>query len=652
MAKLSRALIQLVSVNDIKVIETLDKPKLSSSSSFVEDNLLGYYTIINTWLLIIKQVSEYGWKFVLTHLLKCGLIQTIREFDSAADEIVHGVVATEITFSIARTLMADIERSVPILGVPIDTGRELVTDPMAAALAIFRYPKRFSPIGADKLKETSIQGFLDTQKRLKLEQRRSHSRFIVPYVREALLNTLNWDKLCDELDNVNIDDIIFTPGVSFDTNSSLVSKLQSISREHVEYFYQPFGIPVVANQGVEEPRYDERGFAIHEVRLVVVPKNYKTGRVIAPENVYRQALARRYFVIADRYLPETVRLHDQSQNQRLAYEGSLDGKLSTLDLHAASDSITPTLLREIFPSRFVDIMGRILPNRFVLDGKSRLLHSAATMGNSMTFWLESVVFLSISVAAVNYYNRLAGECDDRISVYGDDIIVPTGAAPLVMEWLEALGFIVNHEKSFFSEDNRYRESCGEEYFKGTNVSSRYFPRFPIEGTLGGKVSGRQVRDGFTGTVVDTMSSLVDLQHKLFLWCVPAAMLVEEIIMDADRRMTSSTPDMENNDLYSYESYPVNVPAPSGEWVDGKLMKSSNPLYPREAHLGPITVYKEATKAPTEFDAMLVALYNYQQFLKFGPRYEDELSRLLNLSSPPTSIQEASGTPAVKWVLIK
>lgn len=650
MAKLDRALLQLVSVESIKKIESLDAPKLTSNvSKFMEDNLLGYYVLINSWMMMIKQVSEYGWKYVLTHLQTVGFITTIMEFDSAADDLVHG---RDVTFGLARTLMRDIENTVPVMGIPFDDERNIVRDPMAAALLLFRYGKRFSPIGADLLKESSIKGFVSTQRRMKLWQRHPAPRIIYDWVREEAASVVNWDRLCDELDTVRLDEIQFTPGVSFDTNSSLLSKLQSIRREKAEYFYLPFGIPVVASSGVEEPRYDRIGREIHSVRLVVVPKNYKTGRVIAPENVYRQALARRYFVISDRYLPDQVKLHDQTQNQRLAMQGSIDGSLATLDLSAASDSLTPTLLREILPDRFIRIMERVLPTHYVNGGKEYILHSAATMGNSMTFWLESVVFLSIASAAVKYYNFFTGSDDETISVYGDDIIVPTDAAITVMEWLSELGFLVNETKSYYSRENLYRESCGEEYYNGTNVSSVYFPRFPIQGKLGGPMSNRTIRDGFTGVQVDTMSALIDLQHKMHNTCIPASLLVCELVTAALPRMTYSTPDLGKADLWSYDDLPILVPAPAGEWIDGKLKKSGNPEYMRDGHMAPITVYEGEPSSMDQTDELLVSLYNYQNFLKFGPRYEDPLSELLGISSPPISFKEASTSPSVKWVLVK
>lgn len=661
MAKSIRANLQLVSVKDVEDIERLDAPKVSSNpSEFMKVNLLGYYTLINTWLLCIKQWSEHGWIFLLNHLKVRGLFETIKLFDEAAGQLING---EPVDFSIARTIYFDVQSKGSLSGIPTDIERNITVNPLSAMLFLCRYPKRFSPLKADKLRDASIDGFVETQRRLKALQRQPFPRYIVERVREEAYRFLEWESLTRELLDVSIEDIVFTPGVSFDTDANLVSKLQSIQKERVEYFPQPFGIPMVASQGVEEQQYwgEQRFYEKHTVRLIAVPKNYKTARVIAPENVYRQALARCYFNVADRYLPGEVKLHDQTQNQTYALSGSFDGKLATIDLHAASDSITPTLLWAILPGEFMLIMQRILPTHYENKGHVFQLHSAATMGNSMTFWLESVVFASISKAAVREYNLFSGANDACVSVYGDDIIVPTDAAQTVIEWLEKLGFIVNHDKSFFDPQRRYRESCGEEYFDGINVSSRYFPRFPLEGQLGGKLSARLHRDGFLGTRIDTMASLLDLQHKLFRLCVPASLLVSEIIREADPRMTSSTPDQGLQDLWSYEELAKEIPAPAAEFIDGKLKKIIIPSVvdsdgrvielTRKGHLTAVTTYPTLTNADPE-EQKLVDLYNYLQFLKFGPRYDDPLSELLGISSPPRTLAESRSSGEVKWVYVK
>jgi hypothetical protein len=604
--------------------------------------------------MMIEQWSKYGWTFVLDLMQRNGLFTVIREFTSASDQFIAGQY---IENGVARTLWFDVNQTLsnPI-SAPVDDARSFFVSPAAAFLLLMRYPKRFSPLEADRIKQESLQAFVDTQKRLKAWQRTPISNYdVIGRVRDEISHLLKWDSLVEELSNVQLSDIIFTSGVSFDTKAPLVSKLQSLAKERVEYFPQPFGIPMVANRGeAEGERWGKTdAFEKHTVRLIAVPKNYKTARVIAPENVYRQALARRYFVIADRYLPSLIKLHDQTQNQTYAYEGSLDGSLATLDLSAASDSLTPTLLWEVFPSSFMRIMEGVLPTHYVLNNHTFQLQSAATMGNSMTFWLESVVFAGICLAGVKYYNTFTGGGEgDIVSVYGDDIVVPTAAAQTVIEFLEHLGFIVNHDKSFFDAKERYRESCGEEYLEGICVSSRYFPRFPIEGELGGKLSTKTHTDGFTGATVDTLASLIDLQHKMFKICVPASVLLKEIIVEANPQITMSTPDEGFSDVWSYESRPVVWRAPGAkqlqlpdECPEGvERLTAADVL--RYGHSCPVTVYD---RADDRTDEVLLDLYKYQQFLKYGPRYDDDLLKQLGVSSVPLTFDEASTSPKVKWI---
>lgn len=661
MAKSVRANLELASEKDVIAICKKDAPEVSSKpNDYVKANLLSAYVLINTWLLMIQQWSQYGWTFVLAYMKHYGLRQTIREFDTAAAQFIRG---ERMDYSCARTIWNDIQKNPVIAGVPGIEGRNVHSVSMSAALLLFRYGKRFSPLQADKLRAASLQNFVNMQKTLKEWQRRPTDGYVAPLIRESISSLLNWNDLCDELDAVDLTDIVFTPGVSFDTRADLVSKLRFVAKARVEYFPQPFGIPLVANKGEEEMTYWGKysDYEYHTVRISAVPKNYKTARIIAPEDVVRQATARRYFQIMDRYTPSLIQLHDQSRNQEYAKWGSISGELATIDLSAASDSITWTLLCDVFPRRFLDIISRVLPNHYLYDGRVRRLESAATMGNSITFWLESVLFAGIAHAGTHFAEHFGAfadvpvsSIDAAISVYGDDIIIPTRGAITVIEWLEKCGFTVNADKSFFDSNSEkyYRESCGEEYYDGICVSSVYFPRFPLEGELGGQFSSKYHRDGFTGTRVNTMTSMIDLQHKMFGLCVPASILVAELVKEADPKMTSSTPDEDCQDLWSYESLPVVVPAPAGQWIDGKLRKLVVEGQVREAHSGSIYLVPKTVSNPNAEDQTLVNLYNYQQFLKHGPRYETPLDRLLGISAPPISYSEARLDGEIKWVLIK
>jgi hypothetical protein len=84
------------------------------------------------------------------------------------------------------------------------------------------------------------------------------------------------------------------------------------------------------------------------------------------------------------------------------------------------------------------------------------------MGNGFTFELESLIFFAIASCS----------CDAGIvSVYGDDIIVPSQYATDVMKNLEMCGFSLNWDKSFI--DGPFRESCGGDYFEGFDIRPVY-----------------------------------------------------------------------------------------------------------------------------------------------------------------------------------
>lgn len=650
MAKSIRANLELVSEQKVKAICNLDARQVSSNpGEYIRENLLSYYVAINTWLMIVKQWSEYGWMSLLHYIESYGLFAAIREFDQCSAEVIMG---SDVSFSLARVIYKDVQSSCPIRGIPTLDERTVHHEPMSAMLLICRYLKRFSPVKADKLRDQSIEDFRKRQGQLKYLQRQPSSEYINSRVRDAITSFLDWDRVYREMDRTNLDDIIFTPGVSFDTTADLVSKLKYVLANRVEYFPIPFGIPMVSHVAAKPVEYWGKNVRseVHCVRLIAVPKNYKTARVIAPEDVIRQAYARAWFTSLDKLLPPAIMLHDQSVNQELARQGSITGDLATIDLHAASDSITWTHLRELFPRQFVDRLVKVLPTHYEVGGKRFFLQSAATMGNSMTFWLESVLFAGIATAAVREYNLFSGSSETMVSVYGDDIIVPTDAAITVIDWLERLGFIVNEDKSFFTRDLLYRESCGEEYIQGINCSSVYFPRFPLQGSLGGRLSDKVTRDGFTGTYVDSMSALLDLQHKMFHLCVPASKLLIEICKEADPKLTTSVPDEGLTDIWDYYSRPVVGYGPYYRLENGKMVRVKEPGYERERHSTPITVVSPKAEVSAQ-DRLLVSLYNYQQFLKYGPRYDTPLDELLGVSSPSVTPEEAAGHIVVKWVLV-
>jgi len=239
------------------------------------------------------------------------------------------------------------------------------------------------------------------------------------------------------------------------------------SRYHVEYL----SLISFLEPGSERP-----------VRVITVPKTLKTPRIIAIEptcmQYMQQGLSRSLVPRLENVYSRKgiLGFTDQSINHRLAREGSITGKLATLDLSEASDRVSNQLVRTMtrnFPhlsmgidacrSRSADVNGQVVR-----------LTKFASMGSALTFPIEAmvfsiVVFMGIAQAKGRLLDEgLIQEFRHSVRVYGDDIIIPADCAIGVTNMLEAFGFRVNSTKSF--TEGNFRESCGKEYFQGHDVS--------------------------------------------------------------------------------------------------------------------------------------------------------------------------------------
>lgn len=159
----------------------------------------------------------------------------------------------------------------------------------------------------------------------------------------------------------------------------------------------------------------------------------------------------------------------QVYHQRLAQEGSVDGRHACGDLVSASDTVA-LVLAELFLPRLWG--GAIAVTRCdstrLPSGQSVILEKVASMGNGFVFELETLIF----------YGVLRAVCgkDACISVYGDDLIYPPKFHSEVSEALETLGFLMNTEKSFAT--GSFRESCGGHFFGGHDVKPFYIEQYP------------------------------------------------------------------------------------------------------------------------------------------------------------------------------
>ena len=227
------------------------------------------------------------------------------------------------------------------------------------------------------------------------------------------------------------------------------------------------------------------------VRVTFVPKTIDKCRTIAMEptyNMYLQQAILRTLVDAFRQpapygsVYDFVKLHRQEQNRMLARKGSITGKLATLDLSDASDRLSNQLVRSLF-SRYphiYDVLDASRSRKADVLGKVVRLSKYASMGSALCFPIETMVFLAIAITGclavdkdadespINFTDADIRRLKGSVSVYGDDIIVPTSAAPRVAHLLETFGFKVNVHKSFMN--GKFRESCGADWYDGSDVS--------------------------------------------------------------------------------------------------------------------------------------------------------------------------------------
>jgi len=230
-----------------------------------------------------------------------------------------------------------------------------------------------------------------------------------------------------------------------------------------------------------------------------VPKNDKTDRIIGTEpdlNMYVQKGFGGY--MRERLKRFGVNLDDQTRNQEFArlgsendtrYTHSVEDSYACLDLSMASDTVSTGVVRMLLPPDWLCALEQVrspygvLPDECVnlapawaLPGLGTGLHyyqKFSSMGNGFTFELESLIFWALTKAVVS---RVLNE-PRPIAVYGDDIICPVAAYPMLVRVLKLVGFKINQDKSYAGYG--FRESCGKHYYLGTDVTP-FFVRGPVK----------------------------------------------------------------------------------------------------------------------------------------------------------------------------
>lgn len=208
-------------------------------------------------------------------------------------------------------------------------------------------------------------------------------------------------------------------------------------------------------------------------RLSSVPKDWDISRMIAIEpswNVFLQLGLNGF--LGERLKKFGLNLRNQSLGWRWAREGSISGSHATIDLSSASDCISEELVRWLLPSPWFDLFDSLRSKYYQDQGEWTKYHKFSSMGNGFTFPLETIIFFALAMATA----RELGAGRQRVTVYGDDIVVPRGLYCPLAEVLRFSGFETNSKKSYAF--GHFRETCGRDFLQGVNIRPTYLRRVP------------------------------------------------------------------------------------------------------------------------------------------------------------------------------
>jgi len=253
---------------------------------------------------------------------------------------------------------------------------------------------------------------------------------------------------------------------------------RKFQRLHQSFPYYEFFSSSLSRCSFESGWYRQLSNEINPVaKVTLVPKDSRGPRLISMEPLEIQWIQQG---ILDKLVshiersPITrgfVNFTDQSINQRLACESSVDRRFATIDLKDASDRVSLQLFRSLFPEEIQEpieacrSVATKLPNGEVLP-----LRKFAPMGSALCFPILALTVWSIAESTCRSEHRL----HNQVYVYGDDLIVPVESLESVTRSLQDVGLVVNLEKSFHK--GFFRESCGMDAYKGVQVTPLRFKK--------------------------------------------------------------------------------------------------------------------------------------------------------------------------------
>lgn len=254
------------------------------------------------------------------------------------------------------------------------------------------------------------------------------------------------------------------------------------SKTQLQWFGESLATDVHLLRAVRSKRYKRR--IIAHVRAAAVPKSWKSARIVVPDTVVGGFLSRglgAYMRIRIERNTHIDLAKQQDRHRRWARKASLTGKYATIDMRKASDSFVEEHIEWIMPLDWQTPVFDVRNSKCDVGGQVIDLKSVMLMGSGHTFPLQTLLFYCLAEATRQLLN-VAG----HVSVYGDDIMLPTDVAPYFSIVMDDLGFSINSEKSFWESHDPllpsftlFRESCGGDYKGGIDVRP-YMPECDLQ----------------------------------------------------------------------------------------------------------------------------------------------------------------------------
>lgn len=571
------------------------------------------YCFCNTWLALCKSYSQRCYELVYSQIIEKGLVGAIDWGKGIADNILNE------------------DGHIPLMSLQ-DLDLE-------AALEVLLFGSRLT-LKIDGAGDDDIIDLLKVNTTMKLLDRCDQSmgyhpdwHYFSSDVKALLQRMLRGYKPLSEVRDIS--DPILTNGASSDASKPKAHKLMRCEAQLT---------PVWGNFWLTEEQMT--------VEPIAVPKNYKKRRVIAPESVASQErmacidnqlrLALVKNCKGRRGLPLII-FDDQEGNRDAALKGSKDGSYATIDLTHASDTNRVSQL-VYFPKQVCKDVRDTRSKWIRVGNRRKTSYITSTAGSRLTFPLETAWFAAVAQVATNYTALILKESLLPARSFGDDIVVDSRALDLTLHLLDVFGHMVNPEKSFWT--GGLREACGTLGYKGLDLKRYLWPRHDYS---------RDWNYEDKKWKPEGLASIIEMQHR-FYHHHEVRLFLTAYVKECEPKMTSHSPFVTCDDLWSEVPFYHDGAAPHKGDIPEEYLKRGGCAY-REGHLQIVTQPEKFSccKKPCCYNKSANAVktnyynYVYEQYLRFGPLYNDELDRLLGITSSRVNSSDLA-TPRNAWKL--